>query len=80
MALEPVGVWSTTDLGSAAYAHSRNLPIRQVRRTPQGVVFTFDDPKGLGPRLKIEFANSPERRYDESVRTLKKLAFENVPR
>lgn len=67
--------WETTDLGSAAFALSRGLVIRGVnRREGRDVVFSFDDPEGKGPGLMIAYANSSERKYDEAVRTLKKLA------
>jgi hypothetical protein len=67
--------WRTTDLGSAAYAHARGLRIAKVDRRDREVEFTFEDPKQIGSALQIEYANSNEARYDESVRVMKKLAF-----
>jgi hypothetical protein len=73
---ESAGVWQTTDLGSAAYAHSQGLVIRAVDRNGGEVVFSFDDPKGVGPRLALDYTNSTVlQRYDNSMRALKKLAF-----
>lgn len=78
-----VRVWATSDLGSAAYARSRGkLKIHGVTR--QGLrgdkfVFSFEDPEGKGPQLMIDYMNSPEREFDEAVRSLKKLCYDPVP-
>lgn len=76
------GEWQTSDLGTAAYAHSRGLAIKgaRVEDGSGDFVFLFDDPEGRGPGLQIEFMNSDCRRFDESVRALKKLCYDNNAR
>lgn len=69
--------WSTTDLGTAAYGLSRGLKIRDIQKDKGEVTYSFEDPEQKGKQFRFEYANSPERKHDESVRALKRLTFGN---
>lgn len=69
------GTFSTTSLGVAAYVKTRGLPILDLSRSGGGPTWIFSDPEGRGTKLSIEFENSPEHKYDEAVRSMKRLAF-----
>jgi hypothetical protein len=66
-------LWETRDLGSAAYALREGLKIHVVDRDRRGILYVFDDPDGRGEKLKYAFSNSPERRFDDCVKELKRL-------
>lgn len=74
----PGTTWRTTDLGSAAYAHCRGLAVLGVQRSERKneFVFVFEDPEGRGPRLMVDYVNSESRRFDESMRSMKKLCYD----
>jgi hypothetical protein len=65
--------WETRDLGSAAYALREGLKIHKVERDVRGILYVFEDPDGRGDKLKYAFSNSPERRFDDCVKELKRL-------
>jgi hypothetical protein len=69
---------TTADLALAAYLHLHGLPVIRARCYPRGSIteytFTFDDAQGRWAALLVAFTNSAEARYNEAMRTLKKLA------
>lgn len=72
--------WVTTDLGSAAFAHFRGLLILGVTNDGHGkFTFRFSDPEHKGKQLQIDYMNSECRRYDEALRSLKKLCYDPAP-
>lgn len=72
--------WETTDLGSAAYANLRGLSILGVTRgSDNKFTFRFADPGNKGQQLQIDYINSDCRRFDEAVRSLKKLCYDPAP-
>lgn len=76
---------TTRDLGLAAYMHAHGLVIdevygRQSRRGVWDYRFTFLDPAGRWGRLTLNYANSPESRFNDAQRTLKRLAKEAARR
>lgn len=73
-------VWETGDLGTAAYAHMRGLPILGVRRGQGGgsrFMFMFEDPEEQGAEFQVDYLNSESRRFDAAVRSLKKLCYDS---
>lgn len=73
--------WETSDLGTAAFVHLRGLPILGARRVEgDRFVFRFRDPEGVGEALQIDYLNSDCRKFDEAVRSLKKLCYDRPQR
>lgn len=75
------GKYKTSDLSVAAYMHMRGLHIDSAKRgerSGRGASFKFvlDDPEGKVQELLIEFTNSESSRYDQSLRTVKRLVFD----
>lgn len=70
-------VRTTKDLALAAYLKMKGLPIVRAARRGRDFEFTFRDPEDRWDPLTIEFVNSECNRYDDSMRTLKKLASGN---
>ena len=72
-------VKTTTDLALMAFYLLRGLEL--VRATRKGesdqYVFHYDDPEDRAENLRIEWINSDLKRFDNEVRTLKKLTNEN---
>ena len=70
-------VQETTDLAFAAYALMSGLEVRRAEECRRGKAneysFGFDDPEGRWTELHVAFANSEALRFDNSVRSLKKL-------
>ena len=67
----------TKDLALAAYLKMKGIPIVRATRRGRDFEFTFRDPDGLWDSLTIEFVNSECSRYDDSMRSLKKLSSKN---
>ena len=70
-------VRTTKDLALAAYMNLNELEIVKASRRGRDFEFTFRDPDERWEGLTVEFVNSRCRRYDDSMRTLKKLASGN---
>jgi hypothetical protein len=67
----------TKDLALAAFMNLNELEVVRAKRKGRDFEFTFRDPEDRWEALTIEFVNSRCRRYDDSMRTLKKLASGN---
>jgi hypothetical protein len=68
------GLVETTDLSIAAWWKMHGLVVVRARRKRGGQFdFLFRDPNGEARQLAIDFANSGAQRFDQSVRSLKKL-------
>lgn len=68
----------TRDLALATYMKLKGLPVvRATRRNRHDFEFLFRDPDNRWDELTIEFVNSDCRRYDDEMRSLKKLASGN---
>lgn len=73
----------TKDLAFASYAHMKGLEILKAEKIHKSNIieynFVFLDemttsqPKGIWNKLHVDFANSESRKFDGSVRTLKRL-------
>jgi len=70
---ERARVWSTRDLALAAFCLEHGLEVVRASRQGREFEFLFRDPDSRADELVIEFANSPEARFDAAVRALKKL-------
>lgn len=80
--------WETTDMSTAAYVALFGKPHEVVLlKTERGgggggdrYTFVFSDPKGHGPLLQVQFSNSDFRKYDDQIRSLKKLCYDGKSR
>ena len=71
----PEHVFETTDLALAAFCKSKGLVLADLRKNDRGIVtFVFKDEKNLSKTLMIEYLNSDERNFHESLKALKRLA------
>ncbi len=67
--------FETTDLALAAFCKSKGLVLTDLRKNERGIVtFIFKDEKNLSKSLMIEYLNSNERGFHESLKALKRLA------
>lgn len=76
--------WKTSDMSTAAYVKMRgsthDITLLKVERTGNNHFdFVFNDPKGHGRLLQVEFMNSEFRDYDAEIRSLKKLCYDGEP-
>lgn len=72
-----IKVWETTDLGTAAFVHMLGLNLLGASKAPGGrFMFRFEDPEGRGDNYAVDYLNSECRRFDSSVRSLKKLCYD----
>ena len=71
----PEHVFETTDLALAAFCKSKGLVLADIRKNARGIVtFVFKDENNLSKSLMIEYLNSDERSFHESLKALKRLA------
>tara|TARA_A100001011_G_scaffold326429_1_gene349951 strand:+ start:1047 stop:1259 length:213 start_codon:yes stop_codon:yes gene_type:complete len=69
-------MYSTSDIGIAAYLQLKGLKLKECRRLETGKFhFSFDDPEGKCPALSLEFLDSEFCKFDNNVRNLKKILF-----
>ena len=67
--------FETTDLALAAFCKSKGLVLADLRKNERGIVtFIFKDEKNHSKSLMIEYLNSNERGFHESLKALKRLA------
>ncbi len=67
--------FETTDLALAAFCKSKGLVLVDLRKNERSIVtFVFEDEKNLSKSLMIEYLNSNERNFHESLKALKRLA------
>jgi len=64
----------TGDLGFAAYLMVKGMKMTTVRRVARNKFqYFFADPDGKYDALNLEYANSPEKKFDDEVRGIKKM-------
>jgi hypothetical protein len=69
-------MFTTSDIGIAAFLQLRGLKLTQCKRTETGKFhFAFEDPEGKGSILSLEFLDSDFCKFDNNVRNLKKILF-----
>lgn len=64
----------TSDIALAAYLKLKGLKLVRCSREDK-FVFEFEDPTGEAQALALEFINSDFRRYDDEMRSLKKIIY-----
>lgn len=69
-----VTTYSTSDIALAAYLKLRGLILIECDRGDK-FNFVFEDPEGIAGSLALEFVNSDMRRYDDEMRSLKKVIY-----
>lgn len=67
--------YSTSDIALAAYLKLSGLRLVECGRDGPKFRFVFEDPDGEGEALALEFVNSDFRRYDDEIRSLKKILY-----
>jgi hypothetical protein len=67
-------MYETSDLGIAAYLMLKELVLKSCSITQSGrYSFQFEDPLGVAPDLSMEFLQSDFSKYDDRMRTLRKM-------
>lgn len=69
--------YKTSDLALAAFLVMRGLPLISATRVSGKFEFVFDDPGQKGHMLSIDFVNSDFSKFDNHVRTLKKILYKS---
>ncbi len=69
-------MYTTSDIGIAAFLQLRGLKLVQCKRTETGKFhFAFEDPEQKCTLLALEFLDSEFCKFDNNVRNLKKILF-----
>jgi hypothetical protein len=68
------GTYTTSDIALAAYLKLKGLRLTECGRGDK-FNFVFEDPDSQAESLAIEFVNSDMRKYDDEVRSLKKIIY-----
>ena len=67
--------YRTSDLALAAFLVMRGLSLISAMRISGKFEFVFDDADQKGHMLSIDFVNSEFSKFDNHVRTLKKILY-----
>lgn len=67
--------YKTSDIALAAYLKLKGVRLVDCGKDGQKFSFTFEDPGDTCESLALEFANSDCRRYDDEMRSLKKVLY-----
>jgi hypothetical protein len=66
--------YKTSDIALAAYLKLKGLKLVQCSRDGK-FQFVFEDPENKAEDLALEFVNSDIRKYDDEIRSLKKVIY-----
>tara|TARA_E500000331_G_C17215582_1_gene695745 strand:+ start:696 stop:926 length:231 start_codon:yes stop_codon:yes gene_type:complete len=67
-------MYETSDLGVAAYLMLKDLELKNCSIGPTGrYSFEFEDPLGVAHELTLEFLKSDFSKFDDKMRTLRKM-------
>ncbi len=69
-----IKTYTTSDIAVAAYLKLKGLKLINCSRQDK-FVFEFEDPNGQAGILSLEFINSEIRKYDDEMRSLKKIIY-----
>lgn len=69
--------YTTSDLSLAAFLVMRGLQLVSATREHGKFKFSFKDPTDVADSLSIEYINSEFSKYDNHVRSLKKILYKN---
>jgi len=67
--------YSTSDIALAAYLKLKGMILVECGKDGQKFRFVFEDPGDQGEQFALEFVNSDFRRYDDEIRSLKKVLY-----
>jgi hypothetical protein len=68
----------TSDLSLAAYLTMKGINLFRCSKTAAGKFeFLFDDPEDKAPGLSMNYLNSEFCKFDNHVRTIKKMLYKN---
>ena len=68
----------TSDLSLAAFLLMKGMKLNDAKKTTSGkFIFSFDDPDDRAKNLSLDFINSEFCEFDNQVRNLKKLIYNN---
>ena len=66
----------TSDLPLTAYLVIRGLEIQTAKKVSGGKFeFTLEDPEQIAERLSIEYINSDFCKFDNTIRSIKKILY-----
>lgn len=69
-------LYTTTDLPIAAYLSIKGLFLIKARKTDKGQFeFILEDPDNIAEELALEFVNSDFCKFDNQIRSIKKLLY-----
>ncbi len=69
-------VFITSDLPLAAYLVINNLTLQKARKMSGGKFeFVLNDPEGIAPQLSIDYINSDFCKFDNTIRSIKKILY-----
>jgi hypothetical protein len=66
------GKYITNDIAVAAFFKLNNMKLLKFSRTNK-FFFEFEDNNGIGDLLAMDFLNSEFRKFDDEMRSLKKM-------
>lgn len=66
--------YTTSDIALAAYLKLKGLVLIECSRGDK-FNFVFEDPESLAESLAMAFVNSEIRKYDDEIRSLKKIIY-----
>jgi hypothetical protein len=66
--------YTTSDIALAAYLKLKGLKLTHCTRADK-FVFEFEDPEELAEDMAMEFVNSECRKFDDEMRSLKKIIY-----
>ena len=70
--------YRTSDLSMAAFLLMRDLKLLEAEKVSSGKFnFLFDDPDDRAKKLALDFVNSEFCEFDNQIRNLKKLIYNN---
>lgn len=70
--------FKTSDLSLAAFLTMKGLTLLRCTKTTVGKFeFIFEDPEEKAPGLSMNYLNSEFCKFDNHVRTLKKMLYKN---
>ena len=68
--------YETSDLALASYLTFKGLLLVSAKKLPSGrFQFIIDDSKGIAEQLSLEYFSSDFCKFDNQVRSLKKLIY-----
>lgn len=69
-------MFTTSDIGIAAYLQLKGFKLKECKRLDTGKFhFSFDDPQSSCQSIALEFLDSDFCKFDNNVRNLKKILF-----